>query len=139
MRFWFLDNVFGFLAIAYLASLLAQSLRRKGLELEAKRVELLELQEFTEDIIHSMRGGLITTDMDGRIVLLNRTGEEILGHRFADIRGKKLSRIESNDFWLPGLPDVSDRLSLRREVEFRMPDAAAAISGNQYFAIAFAR
>jgi two-component system sensor histidine kinase PilS (NtrC family) len=121
LRFWFLDNAFGFFAIAYLASLLAQSLRRKGLELEKKREELLELQDFTEDIIHSMRGGLITTDMDGRIVLLNRTGEEILGYRFADIRGRKLSELNES-FWLPGLPDVSDRLSLRREVEFRMPD-----------------
>ena len=93
----------------------------RALELEKKREELLDLQDFTEDIIHSMRGGLITTDMDGRIVLLNRTGEEILGYRFADIRGRKLSELNES-FWLPGLPDVSDRLSLRREVEFRMPD-----------------
>ena len=35
-----------------------------------------------EDIIHSMRGGLLTTDVEGRIVVLNRTGEEILGKRF---------------------------------------------------------
>jgi two-component system, NtrC family, sensor histidine kinase PilS len=128
LRFWFLSNTFGFFAIAYLASLLAQSLRRKGLELEAKRAELLELQEFTEDIIHSMRGGLITTDMEGRIVLLNRTGEEILGYRFADIRGKKLS-VLNEQFWLPGLPDISDRLSLRREVEFRMPDGQQRFLG----------
>src|SRR6202035_2979210 len=85
LRFWFISNLFGFLAIAYLASLLAQSLRRKGLELEEKREELLDLQEFTEDIIHSMRGGLITTDIEGRIILLNRTGEDILGSRFMDL------------------------------------------------------
>jgi two-component system sensor histidine kinase PilS (NtrC family) len=118
LRFWFLSNLFGFFAIAYLASLLAQSLRRKGQELEKKREELLDLQDFTEDIIHSMRGGLITTDMEGRIVLLNRTGEEILGHRFADIRGKKLSEF-GEGFWLSGPPDVNDKLSLRREIEFR--------------------
>jgi len=41
----------------YLASLLAQSLRKKGVELEEKREELLSLQDFTEDIIHSMRAG----------------------------------------------------------------------------------
>ena len=65
----------------------------QGLELEEKREELLDLQDFTEDIIHSMRGGLITTDMAwARSCLLNRTGEEILGYRFADIRGRKLSR-----------------------------------------------
>jgi two-component system sensor histidine kinase PilS (NtrC family) len=118
LRFWFLSNLFGFFAVAYLASLLAQSLRRKGLELDEKREELLDLQDFTEDIIHSMRGGLITTDMEGRIVLLNRTGEEILGYRFADIRGRKLSEI-SEAFWLPGLPDTNDKLSLRREIDFR--------------------
>ena len=118
LRFWFLNNTFGFFAIAYLASLLAQSLRRKGQELEKKREELLDLQDFTEDIIHSMRGGLITTDMAGRIVLLNRTGEEILGHRFVDIRGRRLAEF-SEAFWPPGMPDMNDKLSLRREIEFR--------------------
>jgi two-component system sensor histidine kinase PilS (NtrC family) len=118
LRFWYLNNLFGFLAIAYLASLLAQSLRRKGLELEEKREELLDLQDFTEDIIHSMRGGLITTDTEGRIILLNRTGEDILGYRFVDLRGKKLSDI-SDAFWTPGLPEANDKLSLRREIEFR--------------------
>jgi two-component system sensor histidine kinase PilS (NtrC family) len=117
LRIWFLSNLFGFFAVAYLASLLAQSLRRKGVELEAKREELLDLQDFTEDIIHSMRGGLITTDLDGRMVLLNRTGEEILGYRFADIRGRKLSEI-SAAFWLPGLPEMSEKLSLRKEIDF---------------------
>ena len=121
LRLWFLSNLLGFLAVAYLASLLMHSLRSKGLELEEKREELLDLQDFTEDIIHSMRGGLITTDIDGRIVLLNRTGEEILGHRFADVRGRKLPEI-CQDFWLSGLPAMNERLSLRREIEFRTPD-----------------
>jgi two-component system sensor histidine kinase PilS (NtrC family) len=121
LRFWFLNNTFGFFAIAYLASLLAQSLRRKALELEKKREELLDLQDFTEDIIHSMRGGLITTDMTGRVLLLNRTGEEILGYRFADIQGRKLAEF-SESFWPADVPDMNDRLSLRREIEFRTPD-----------------
>ena len=90
-------------------------------ELEKKREELLDLQDFTEDIIHSMRGGLITTDMAGRIVLLNRTGEDILGYRFADIRGRKLSEF-SEAFWPPGMPEMNDKLSLRREIEFRTAD-----------------
>jgi PAS domain S-box-containing protein len=128
LRFWFLSNFFGFFGVAYLASLLAQTLRRKGLELEEKREELLDLQDFTQDIIHSMRGGLITTDMDGRIVLLNRTGEDILGYRFADIRGRKLSEI-SEAFWLPGLPNANDKLSLRREIEFRTSDGQQRFLG----------
>jgi two-component system sensor histidine kinase PilS (NtrC family) len=121
LRLWFLSNLLGFLAVAYLAGLLAQSLRSKGRELEEKREELLDLQDFTEDIIHSMRGGLITTDTDGRVVLLNLTGEEILGHRFVDIRGRKIAEI-SAEFWPGGPPGMNERLSLRREIEFRTPD-----------------
>src|SRR5215475_12139877 len=82
MRVWFLSNALGFILVAFLGSVLSQSLRSKGRELEEKREELLELQDFTEDIIHSMRGGLLTTDAEGRITLLNRTGEEILGRKF---------------------------------------------------------
>jgi two-component system, NtrC family, sensor histidine kinase PilS len=121
LRLWFLSNLLGFLAVAYLAGLLAQSLRSKGRELEEKREELLDLQDFTEDIIHSMRGGLITTDTDGRIVLLNRTGEEILGYRFADIRGRQIAEI-SKEFWTGGPAALNERLSLRREIEFRTPE-----------------
>ncbi len=120
LRTWLVMNLLGFLAVAYLASLLAQSLRKQGVELEEKREELLSLQEFTEDIIHSMRGGLITTDLGGRILLLNRTGEEILGHHFADLRGKKLQEL-NEDFWLPGQYENSERLSLRKEIDFRTP------------------
>ena len=44
IRLWFLSNTFGFLAVAYLASLLAVSLRKKSTELEEKREELLEFR-----------------------------------------------------------------------------------------------
>src|SRR5690348_3684495 len=118
LRVWFLSNLFGFLAVAYLASLLAQSLRSKGIELEEKREELLELQDFTEDIIHSMRGGLLTTDLEGAIVLLNRTGEEILGRRFLELRGRKLPEVDPN-FWLPGVKSPDERPVVRREIDFR--------------------
>ncbi len=126
LRIWFLTNIFAFFAVAYLAGLLAQSLRRKGLELKEKSEELLNLQDFTEDIIHSMRGGLLTTDLHGRILLLNRTGEEILGRRFADLRGTNLQELNS-DFWLPGLFAEGGKLSVRKEIDFLTP------SGEQRF------
>jgi two-component system sensor histidine kinase PilS (NtrC family) len=121
LRIWLFSNLLGFLAVAYLSSLLAQSLRSKGRELEEKREELLDLQDFTEDIIHSMRGGLLTTDLEGRIVLLNRTGEEILGARFAEIRGRKLAEI-SEEFWLPGSFDADVKHGVRKEIDYRSAD-----------------
>jgi two-component system sensor histidine kinase PilS (NtrC family) len=120
LRTWFLSNLFGFLAVAYLASLLSQSLRRQGAELDEKREELLDLQDFTEDIVHSMRGGLLTTDMEGRILLLNRTGEEILGHRFAALRGRKVQEINP-EFWLPGERGL-ENVSRRKEIDFATPE-----------------
>src|SRR6202030_3758530 len=120
LRTWFLSTLFGFLAVAYLASFLAQSLRRKGAELDQKQEELRDLQDFTEDIVHSMRGGLVTTDLEGRVLLLNRTGEEILGHRFAGLRGRLLQELNP-DFWLPGEHGL-ENVPRRKEIDFRTPD-----------------
>jgi two-component system sensor histidine kinase PilS (NtrC family) len=118
LQLWILSNLFGFLAVAYLSGLLAQSLRRKGVELEEKSEELQDLQAFNEDIIHSMRGGLLTTDLDGRILLLNRTGQEITGYRFEAVRGKLLPQLFP-EFWLPGKLDEQGLVVPRREVDFR--------------------
>jgi len=128
LRTWLVMNLLGFLAVAYLTSLLVHSLRSKGQELEEKREELLSLQDFTQDIIHSMRGGLITTDLAGAILLLNRTGEEILGHRFADMRGKKLQEL-NQDFWLPEQYPNVEGLSLRKEIHFRTPQGEVRYLG----------
>src|ERR1700756_4128363 len=123
---WFVSHGLGFLAVAYLASLLSHLLRSKGQELDAKREELLELQDFTQDIIHSMRGGLLTTDGDGRIVVLNRTGEEILEKTFHELRGVSL-REWNSDFWLPGQMTGHEKAGLRKEIDYKTP------SGKQRF------
>src|SRR5215470_9565944 len=128
LRTWLVMNLLGFVAVAYLTSLLVHSLRSKGRELEEKREELLSLQDFTQDIIHSMRGGLITTDLAGAILLLNRTGEEILGYRFADVRGKKLQELNQG-FWLPEQYPNVERLSLRSEIDFRTPQGEVRYLG----------
>ncbi len=128
LRFWFLSHVVAFFAVAYLSSLLAQSLYRQGRELQEKREELLDLQKFTEDIIHSMRGGLLTTDLEGRILLLNRSGEEILGYKFHDLRGRRLAEMWP-DFWLPGRTDAGEKVSARREIDFHSGDGGERFLG----------
>src|SRR6266404_1792900 len=117
---WFVSHGLGFLAVAYLASLLSHLLRSKGQELDAKREELLELQDFTQDIIHSMRGGLLTTDGEGRIVVLNRTGEEILEKAFHELRGVSL-REWNRDFWLPTMMTGKEKAGLRKEIDYKTP------------------
>jgi len=78
IRIWFLSNALGFCGCGILGQRPRAVVAEEGIELEEKREELLDLQDFTEDIIHSMRGGLLTTDVDGGITLLNRTGKRSL-------------------------------------------------------------
>jgi len=128
LEIWVVSNLFGFLAVAYLSGRLAQTLRRKGVELEQKRGELQDLQAFNEDIIHSMRGGLLTTDIEGRILLLNRTGEEIIGHRFEDLRDRMLPELFP-EFWLPGQPRKVGLVANRKEIDFVTADGQQRFLG----------
>src|SRR6202051_1532864 len=128
LQTWIFSNLFYFMAVAYLSSLLAQSLRRHSAELEVKRGELQDLQAFNEDIIHSMRGGLLTTDLDGRILLLNRTGEEITGSQFRAVKGSSLQDVWPS-FWLPGDITEEGKLPQRREVDFMTPDGQQRFIG----------
>src|SRR6202165_918823 len=121
LQTWILSNLFYFLAVAYLSSLLAQSLRRQGAELDVKRGELQDLQAFNEDIIHSMRGGLITTDLDGALTLLNRTAEEITGYRFEQVRGMLLGDLMPA-IWDTTQSGVEGLFARRREVEMSCAD-----------------
>ena len=128
LRIWILSNLMAFLGVAYLSNLLAQSLRRKGAELEEKREELEDLQAFNEDIIHSMRGGLLTTDSEGRVLLLNSAGEEITGFRFTDLRGRLLQEVFP-DFWSGEKQLEAEGFAPRHEIEFRTPDGGEKYLG----------
>jgi two-component system, NtrC family, sensor histidine kinase PilS len=115
---WLGSNLFAFFAVAYLGSLLAQTIRKKGVELEEKSEELKDLQAFNRDIIESMRGGLLTTDLDGRILLVNRAGAEITGQGFGLLRGENVADIFPG-FWPVESDEQGNPLALRKEIEFR--------------------
>jgi len=125
---WLASNLFAFFAVAYLGSLLAQSLKKKGVELEEKNSELKDLQAFNQDIIESMRGGLLTTDLEGRILLLNRAGAEITGHGFGLLRGENTQDVFPA-FWPVDLDEQGNPLASRREVEYRTPQGAVRFLG----------
>lgn len=120
LEFWVLSNLLAFLAVAYLGSLLAHMLRRKGVELEEKREELRNLQAFNEDIIASMRGGLVTTDLEGKILLVNRAGGEIAGISAAAFLGKQIREVLPG-FWLTDADTDAGFLASRKETEIHTP------------------
>ena len=72
-------NLFGYLAVAYLAGLLAAKLRQVDVKLKHTSGALEDLQALHENIIQSISGGLITTGLDG----LHHPGE----HRRPEVAG----------------------------------------------------
>jgi two-component system, NtrC family, sensor histidine kinase PilS len=115
---WLASNLFAFIAVAYLGSLLAQTLRKKGVELEAKSEELKDLRAFNQDIIESMRGGLLTADLEGRILVMNRAGIEIMGLESIPPRGQKVQDVFPG-FWPVETDGQGSPLAARKEIEFR--------------------
>jgi two-component system sensor histidine kinase PilS (NtrC family) len=125
---WLASNLFAFFAVAYLGSLLAQTLRKKGVELEAKSEELKDLQTFNQDIIESMRGGLLTTDIEGRILVMNRAGAEITGTGLGLHRGEKIADLFPG-FWPVERDEQGNPLAARKEIEYKTADGATRFLG----------
>lgn len=94
-------NLFAYLAIAYLSSKLSNRLRQVHVELEDKSGALEDLQALHENIINSMSGGLITTDLEGRVRFVNPAGQRLLERTTAFLAGKPVGEI-----FLDPLPPV---------------------------------
>jgi len=86
-------SLFGFFAVAYLSSYLGERLRQTGAELSVRRGQVASLQAIKENIIRSMRGGLISTDLDGRITEVNPAGAAILGRSPENLRGLSILEV----------------------------------------------
>ncbi len=97
-----LVNLFGYLAIAYLAGLLAAKLRQADKRLERARGELESLQALHENIIRSTSSGLITTGLDGRITLVNASAEKLLDQLEADLLGEPIAPLFLDSLPQPG-------------------------------------
>ncbi len=98
-------NLFGYLAVAYLAGLLAAKLRQVDVKLEYTRGALEDLQALHENIIQSISGGLITTGLDGYITLANTAAQKLFERSERDFLGQPVSQL-----FLDPLPTVdSDR------------------------------
>jgi two-component system, NtrC family, sensor histidine kinase PilS len=80
-----------FLIVGLLAERLAERQARSDVELAAATQSLAKLRALHERIIESIRSGVITTDLEGRIYTFNNAAEEITGYDAADVRGKDAS------------------------------------------------
>ena len=101
-----LVNLFAYLAVAYLAGLLAAKLRQVDVELKDTSGALENLQALHENIIQSISGGLITTGLDGHITLANRAAQQLLGKTEAELLDGPV-----HELFLDPLPGVSSEIA----------------------------
>jgi len=97
-----LMNCCAFLAVAYLASLLAAKLRQANVKLKDASGALEDLQVLHENIIQSISGGLITTGLDGHITLANTAAQTLL-----DLPEKELWSKPVHKLFLDPLPLIN--------------------------------
>lgn len=87
-----------FILVAYLAVYLSEHVKKTKIELEEKRNFLADLQATSENIINSIRSGLITTDLNGNIMTYNNGAVEITGYN-EELRNNHVSFIIGESLW----------------------------------------
>ncbi|MDH3253782.1 MAG: ATP-binding protein [Acidobacteriota bacterium] len=86
-------HLFGFYAVALLTSQLAHNVARAEQALEIKRELLADLQIAHHDVLESVPSGLLTTDLDGRVISANAAAHQILGKEPWGLVGTPLSDV----------------------------------------------
>src|SRR6185436_1122441 len=80
-----------FLVVGLLSARLADRQSRSDVQLQAATQSLASLRELHERIVESIRSGVVTTDLQGRIYTFNAAAAEITGYDEADVRGQDAS------------------------------------------------
>ncbi|MGH9511065.1 MAG: two-component system sensor histidine kinase NtrB [Terriglobales bacterium] len=111
-----LVNFFAYLAIAYLASLLAAKLRQVDVKLKHTSGELRSLQALHENIVQAISCGLITTGLDGHITLVNMAAQKLLDRSENDLLNQPVGNI-----FMDSLPQLESERT-HGEVRVAMPN-----------------
>lgn len=106
-------NLFAYITIAYLSGRLSNRLRQVDVELADKTFALEGLQALHENIVNSITGGLITTDLQGMVMVVNLAGQRLLERTALQCTGRPVS-----EFFADALPSPSP-VPTQREVRSR--------------------
>ncbi len=80
-----------FLVVGLLSARLAERQSRSDVRLIAATQSLANLRALHERIVQSIRSGVVTTDLRGRIYTFNAAAEEITGYKEVEVRGQDAS------------------------------------------------
>src|SRR5882762_8932853 len=80
-----------FLVVGLLSARLAERQSRSDVRLIAATQSLASLRALHERIVESIKSGVVTTDLEGRIYTFNEAAEEITGYKRRDVHGQDAS------------------------------------------------
>jgi two-component system sensor histidine kinase PilS (NtrC family) len=84
-------NDIAFLFVGLLAARLVKRQSHYDVQLTEATQTLANLRALHERIVESIRSGVVTTDLLGRIYIFNAAAEEITGYKAEDVRGQGVS------------------------------------------------
>ena len=103
------DDEIGRLAAAF-NHMAAQVLKAHGaledtnVELRRRLEELADLKSYTDNVLASLPSGIVTVDLDGRVVTLNPAGELMTGFFSGEVTGRYCSEV------FAATPEIADTL-----------------------------
>ncbi|MFQ5881417.1 MAG: nitrogen regulation protein NR(II) [Candidatus Methylomirabilales bacterium] len=98
-------NIAAFFLVALLSSHLAEGLREAGRQLEVQQTDLRNLKTLYQDVIANIPSGIMTLDLQGRIIAFNAAAERITGLKASEVIGSSYAEVGLAQF--PGLTAFS--------------------------------
>jgi two-component system, NtrC family, sensor histidine kinase PilS len=86
-------HVIFFYLTAYLSGYLSSRLERTIRKLEEKDLDLRELELFNREVLEEMPSGIFTVDMNGHVLLFNKSAERITGVLRDAVIGKRIDAV----------------------------------------------
>ena len=116
-------NLFGFFAVGLLSGSLAENLRSAGARLERASTQIADLRAFNQYVIDSLLSGLVTADMQGRILTFNRAASTIMGLVPGQAIGHDIAEVLQLPPHFRGrLEALGETRSHRADHQYRAPD-----------------
>jgi two-component system sensor histidine kinase PilS (NtrC family) len=117
-------HLLGFLGVGLLTGSLAERVRNADEQLADASTAIANLQAYSEHIINSLTMGLVTSDLEGRILTFNRAAESITGHSRNAAAGRPAAEVLRlpSDYaasLIPGRPQAGSR---RADYRYRRSD-----------------
>ncbi|MFO7692055.1 MAG: ATP-binding protein [Vicinamibacterales bacterium] len=117
-------HLLGFLGVGLLTGSLAERVRKADAQLADASTTIANLQAYSEHIIDSLTMGLVTSDLEGRILTFNRAAETITGQPRHAAPGRPAAEVLGlpADFASALEPERPDGGSRRADYRYRRPE-----------------